>query len=220
MSAPISGYTTNSGSLFQIDKHIIDLEKVDIIKTKPVFPGSGSISPTSFIVLVNSVEKTIDNSEAVSNLNRNNYMFPRTFTQITDLGELLNLDFTYSSSINKIVISPPGNFSSVLTTHYGLTNSNVSKSFQNNANKRVKHNFTVTSFTYVTDVSSSLYGFTYMNLNTSSLGSTSSGSIYITQSRVEYYFDAVSASIDLYNSFVSSYNNMSSSLKAIKGSIN
>ncbi len=219
MAAPVQYYVNNSGSLFKIDKHQLDLELVTNLHTKPLFPGSGSISVSSFKIISDGVEQTIDNSQAIKDFNKNAYYFPFNKYNFIDVNVALNLNFRYSSSLNYIIISPKGDFAYPLKNYYGLDKSNVSKSFYNSINSS-SYNFNSNSIAYISDVSSSVYQHTVITPNTSSLGPDSTGSIFLSQSLTEYRYDYISASIDLYNDFLDAYYQLSSSLKSIKGSIN
>ncbi len=219
MAAPIPYYVNNSGSIFRINDKEIDLELVTSIGTKPTFPGSGSIKETSFDIIINSKPITINNSEAVKFFNKENYKFPNIITSSYNLNQALNIQLRYSSSVNKLVVYPQGNFVYSLTNYYGLTQSNVSKSFYNSTDGR-KHNFNSSAINYISDPLNPDYGYTLITPNTSSLGTSSTGSITITNYNTEYRYSFISASLDIYNNFLSLYNQFSSSLKFIKGSIN
>lgn len=75
MPAPISNYTTYSGSVYRIYDKAIDLELVTFIDNIK-FAGSGSIRPSSFDVIIEGRTLTITNQYQIDRFNIKKYLFP------------------------------------------------------------------------------------------------------------------------------------------------
>lgn len=74
--SPTSSYIETSGSVYTVDsssyKSLYDVSQISYLGPLPKFI-SGSLLPTYFEIIIDSVRTTISNEEALRNINLNNY---------------------------------------------------------------------------------------------------------------------------------------------------